>query len=97
MSDTGDDFREWNKAKQEKRRSNRENSGQILFDRHIEFETKNNGAHLIVEGSDCKIDFWPGTGKYISRNGPSGRGVFNLIKLIQKERTPHKNGVAQGS
>lgn len=81
MGEMGEIFNEMKKAGKEKREQNRENSPQILADRGIEFESKNWGAHLIVKGKDCLIDFWPGTGKFIARNGRRGRGVFNLIKL----------------
>ena len=67
---------------QEKRAKNRERSAQLLIDRGVEFETKNDGAHLIVKTKYGPVDFWPGTGKFIPRPaGRSGRGVFNLLKL----------------
>ena len=52
----------------------------ILKDKGINFESKNGGAHLIVDGYECVIDFWPSTGKFIVRTGPKGRGVFNMIE-----------------
>lgn len=66
-----------------RRASNRHNSPQILTAHGIDFETKNAGAHLIVRLGDLVVDFWPGTGKYITRgaNSKTGRGVFNLLKL----------------
>ena len=81
MGDMGDTFRAMNDAGKEKREKNRSTSLQILAEKNIEFESKNCGAHLIVAGVDCLIDFWPSTGKFITRNGKKGRGVFNLIKL----------------
>lgn len=35
---------------------------------------------------DLVVDFWPGTGKYITRGAKSktGRGVFNMLKLQAK-------------
>lgn len=67
---------------QNKRAENREKSTNILIDYNINFESKNEGAHLIVKGSELIIDFWPGTGKYIVRGGEEGRGVFSLLKLL---------------
>lgn len=78
----GDDFTAWNKFKQEKRASNREWSTALLVSKGIAFETKNVGAHLIVRSNSLVIDFWPGTGKWIDRQGPIGRGVKNLLKHI---------------
>ena len=64
---------------------NRKSSAEILTERGIAFESKNDGAHLIVNAHGATFDFWPGTGKY-SRRGPYGyqRGVFNLLKDIEK-------------
>jgi len=84
MSDQVEAYQDHREASREKRAGNRESSAQILTDKGIEFERKNMGAHLIVSGSDCLIDFWPGTGKFIARNGNKGRGVFNLIKLCNQ-------------
>ncbi len=81
MSDIGESYRIMRKESQKKRGNNRNSSAEILRARNIEFESKNYGAHLIVKSRDCLIDFWPGTGKYITRNGKKGRGVRNLLKL----------------
>jgi len=67
---------------QEKRAMNRENSTDILVKHNIGFVSKNNGAHLIVEGNDCLIDYWPGTGRWKTRNGEKGFGVRNLLKHL---------------
>ena len=61
----------------------RENSADYLAQREIPFVSKNGGAHLIVEGKDCFIDFWPGTGKWHSRCGKKGFGVRNLVAFIE--------------
>lgn len=82
MSDMGDDFRALKKARQEKRADNRENSAEYLEVRGVPFTSKNAGAHLIVEGKECFIDFWPGTGKWHSRCGRKGFGVRNLCEFI---------------
>ncbi len=82
MGDVGDIFSAMKKAGQDKRASNREKSPQMLEASGILFEIKNKGAHLVVEGDQCYIDFWPGTGKWKSRNGKEGFGVRNLINHI---------------
>lgn len=81
-SETAEFWRDVKEARQEKRASNRENSAAVLAEAGIPFQSKNIGAHLIVEGPVCFIDFWPGTGRWISRKGPKGFGVRNLIKHI---------------
>lgn len=70
----------------EKRASNREKSTKRLEEYGVQFESKNNGAHLIVRSSRCLIDFWPGTGKYRTRDGREGRGVFNLLQTIEDDQ-----------
>ena len=69
-----------------KRASNRQWSTQHLVDKGIAFQSKNKGAHLIVESPIGLIDFWPGTGKWIVRsNKKTKRGVRELIKYIEKQ------------
>ena len=69
-----------------RRANNRASSPEVLRRHGVEFETKNDGAHLIVTMGDMVVDFWPGTGKFITRGTSSktGRGVFNLLKLKGK-------------
>ncbi len=66
----------------EKRKTNTEKSTQILIDNGIQFESKNGGSHLVVQGKNTIIDYWPSTGSFITRKwNKKGRGVFNVIKL----------------
>ena len=82
MGDMGEGWDEFKKRGQAKRRSNAEQSAQILTDRKIGFKTAN-GIHLIIEHNDFVVDFWPSTGKFIFRNSEiKGRGVFKLIKRL---------------
>jgi hypothetical protein len=60
----------------------REEGARRLREAGIVFTTHNNGAHLIVEGRDGFIDYWPGTGKWVSRNGTRGFGLNNLLTHI---------------
>jgi hypothetical protein len=73
-------------ASQEKRANNRSASAQFLQQAGIAFESKNAGAHLVVQHRGLTIDFWPGTGLWIPRNRPSfkSRGVRGLIAYIRK-------------
>lgn len=67
----------------DKRAQNREYSTEHLRKQGVEFTSHNNGAHLVVISGRQAIDFWPGTGKFITRStGRKGRGVFNLLKEI---------------
>lgn len=84
MGDVGDTFNAAKSSSQRKRQKNRESSPKILELNGIEFESKNAGAHLIVEHAGIIADFWPGTGKFTVRAGKTGRGVFNLVKLLKQ-------------
>lgn len=80
MGDMAEVFNDWNKLKQEKHASNREQSTAMLAAAGIQFESKNAGAHLIVKASGFLIDFWPGTGLWQVRGlSNRKRGVRNLI------------------
>jgi len=79
----GEVFNEWKKDKQAKKRSNERSSTNMLLDMGIEFESKNSGNHLVVGCGDTKIDFWPSTGRFISRDGKhDARGINNLLKVL---------------
>lgn len=85
MGDMGDDFNAWKRAKMEKRAKNRDASPQRLTEAGVKFDSRNLGAHLIVQSQAGTIDFWPGTGNWIIRSTQQkGRGVFDLIKFIKK-------------
>ena len=88
MSDMGEDFRLMREASQEKRASNRSNGERLLIESGISFESRNDGAHLIVTCENGIIDFWPGTGKFITRKwrggyNLTGRGVRKVIELAK--------------
>lgn len=72
-------YAEQRKRNQEKRAANRQRSAEMLTAAGIEFESKNDGAHLIVGD----YDFWPGTGLFVNRKtGEKKRGVGELIRRI---------------
>jgi len=78
----------WNAEKersQNKRQSNRDYAPDRLKEEGVSFQEKNLGAHLIVTTEDGnKIDYWPGTGKFIQRkNNKSGRGIQQLINICK--------------
>ena len=64
---------------------NRKWSSKYLLDHNVNFKTSNNGAHLIIENEKGVINFWPGTGLFMSK-GLSGRGVRNLVLIIQGKK-----------
>ena len=84
----GEMWRDHKEASKVKRASNRTLAPEALAKEGITFESKNDGAHLIVKQDNEKpVDFWPGTGKFICREtGKDGRGVRNVIKHINRKR-----------
>ncbi|MFK2876938.1 hypothetical protein [Rhodanobacter hydrolyticus] len=83
MSDMGEMYADWRAMKREKKASNLASSTDLLRERGVDFEQKNDGVHLIVRGVGNVVDFWPSTGKFIVRGGRTGRGVFNLLRIVQ--------------
>lgn len=74
---------EFKNERRAKRKKNRSFSTYLLDKHGIPFESRNNGAHLIVGD----FDFYPGTGLYKNRfNAEQGRGVFNLIEILEEKQ-----------
>ena len=85
FAETQKAFREYFR---EKRQTNKEQSTALLIEKGIKFESRNDGAHLMIETAKGRVNFYPSTGLY---NGAfEGRGVFNLLKdlnLLKPEFT----------
>lgn len=76
-----------------KRKANRESSTSLLKASSIEFESRNNGIHLIVRDADDIYDFWPGTGLWVKRGETRKyRGVRKLICRITANRKLQDEG-----
>ncbi len=82
MSEQTEYWRDIKKYSQLKKESNRISSTKHLREAGIEFDSRNDGLHLMIKHQKGIIHFWPSTGKF---NGIiEGRGVFNLIKAIKE-------------
>ena len=81
MSDMTDLFKALKKVRQESNAENRELAPELLTQAGVKFESKNFGAHLIVDAGSVKIDFWPGPDKWIVRGNPSRK--YDIMKLIE--------------
>lgn len=91
MSDMGEVFKAWNESKKSKRHSNRKSSTQMLIDAGIEFTSHNCGIHLQIKRGPVTIDYWPSTGKWMTkgfRYGVTNRGIRSLLDFIKNELTP---------
>lgn len=79
-----DGLKELREASKLRRAEHREHAPLALARRGFYFEVKNEGAHLIVRAALGKIDYWPGTGLWICRYGPRGRGLRPLLQHLNK-------------
>lgn len=86
MSDIGELYDGLREHSQQKRARNREDSARVLTSKGVPFTQHNAGAHLVVTVGEQVVDFWPGTGKWITRGKArfEGRGVFRLLAYIGK-------------
>lgn len=67
----------------ERRANNRQDTADVLRTNGVKFESKNHGAHLVIEHAGLVADLWPGTGLFSIRGRkPNGRGVFELLKRL---------------
>ena len=84
----GDLWRAVRAASKVKRETNRKSSADLLHSAGVKFIPKNNAAHLIVnaDGGDI-VDFWPGTGLWITRGSTQRHGgVKKLIAFCKPAR-----------
>lgn len=97
MGDMAEGFRELRRISQEQRSHNRQSGRQRLQRCGVKFETRNDGAHLIVNHNGKAVDYWPGTGKWISRADRTrrGRGISQLLRFlgVQAQEDPHENSI----
>jgi hypothetical protein len=69
------------KESRQRRARNRDRAVVALAEASVPFDTRNNGAHLIVRG---RLDYWPGTGKWSDRETPNnGRGIASLLAYVK--------------
>jgi len=90
MADMTANYRAMTEESKSRRRHNREASADVLCSKGIQFQSRNMGAHLIVEYGGETVDYWPGTGKWIRRDRScfpyQGRGVFELLKVLRVDQ-----------
>jgi hypothetical protein len=82
MSDVVETYKAMAAHSKQIRDERRTKAPAALTRRGIEFESKNEGAHLIVKGPHGLIDYWPGTGRWIDRSKGKGFGFRELIVHI---------------
>lgn len=90
--ETSEAFKALGQFGQYKRARNRASSPEILEDAGIAYESRNDGAHLVVRSSrGYVVDFWPGTGLWIVRGEQRrGRGVHGLLAFFLSVNPPER-------
>jgi hypothetical protein len=83
MSEQTDIFNALGQIGRSKRQSNTKTSRDLLVRNGFKFESFNNGVMIRL----CGYDFYPSTGLFLNRKTKTkGRGVFNLMRILKKER-----------
>lgn len=91
MSEIGETFKALKEFNREKKQNNLEYATQHLIDINIQFESKNCGLHLIVNGNGYTVDYWPTTGLFNVRGVDyKGRGINTLVGIIKGTNVPNK-------
>lgn len=81
MGSVREDYRERDRYSRMKKQANKKFSTELLVKEGIEFESRDNGLHLVIRTRKGNINFFPSTGLY---NGAiKGRGVYNLLKELK--------------
>ena len=84
MGDTGDDYKAMRDFSKERKAERVPTAIRKLQEAGINFDRRNGDQHLIVEGFDCFIDFWPSTDRWNARiGGVKGFGLSKLIAYIK--------------
>lgn len=97
MDDLGEHFNAMREESKARRANNRAGTAAILRKLAVDFTEHNGGAHIVVKRGRFTADLWPGTGKWIMRDGfGRGRGVgvlLSLLGLTRQEINDAKKGV----
>jgi len=85
MGDMADSFNALKQYNKDRRADNTKANTETLKLAGVVFESKNYGAHLIIQGAKGKADFWPSTGKWRDRNNRwHGRGTIGLLERLKQ-------------
>ncbi len=82
MGDWADAMKALKQANAEYRSEMRADAVTTLTALGVSFDTKNNGAHLIVRHGGKVVDFWPGTERWRVRG--QTRYAFGIDKLLKE-------------
>ena len=100
VGDAIDTFRDMKKIDRERRAENRSRGYNALVAVGFGFEVKNGGTHLIVQTDKGRVDYWPGTEKWMAKGERPRRGLDLFLTEFRPvgepgERTAPPMPVAQ--
>lgn len=83
MSEILEEFAIRKQISKGKKAENLKYSTNKLKELGVNFESKNDGLHLIINHGNKVVNFYPSTGKYIcNKHNINNRGLKNLIKFL---------------
>lgn len=87
MGDMGELYRANQSRMKDVKARRRHEADVLLTGARIRYTKHNMGQHLIIEGPEDFVDFWPGTAKWRKRGGaqPTNFGVDSLMKYLRGE------------
>lgn len=82
MGDMAEVFNAMKIDSKERKSNNLKFSTQTLIDNGVNFVSKNDGIHLVINHNGIVADFWPSTGKYQVRGKGYSRGLKSLLREL---------------
>jgi hypothetical protein len=95
MGDMIEMYQELRQADSLRRAEKRESAPDQLRAHGISFEERNLGAHIIINNDGRLVDYWPGTGKWISRAADKKERGQSFASLAKYLGIPHSKGQLQ--
>lgn len=92
MGDMGEMYRAWNDDKKERRKRNLPRNVAALEKYGINFDSRNDGYHLVILHEGKLVDFWPSSGKWRARvEKQKGFGVTSLLEWLGFPKPPRRH------
>ncbi|GJH00241.1 hypothetical protein [Paraburkholderia terrae] len=88
MGDMVDMYRDLKEIDKERRAENRVTGYKALVDAGFVFEVKNGGTHLIVQTDKGRVDYWPGTEKWMPKGERTRRGLDAFLEQFKPVGEP---------
>lgn len=80
---TPQDGQSMREESQERRAANRAAAVAALNKSGVRWSTNNAGVHIMIEGPQGRVDYWPGTGLWRTAQGQEGRGIRSLFAHLK--------------